>query len=261
MKIVVITGGSSGIGLGAVKALVSSGCRVYELSRRDFEYKGVKHIKLDVTDEPEVKRVIKSIVLAEGRIDILINCAGYGISGAVEFTELEQAKRQLDVNFFGVVNVTKAVLPYMRKCKRGRIVNISSVAAYAPIPFQTYYSVSKAAINAYSEALFNEVKPYGISVTSVMPGDIKTGFSAARVKSFEGDKEYNGRITRSVRKMEKDEAEGMDADEAGDYIAKIALKKRVKPIYSIGFSYKAVSVLCMILPPRVKTWLIWKLYG
>ena len=261
MKIAVVTGGSSGIGFGAVKALMDAGCKVYELSRRDFEYKDINHMKLDVTDEAAAQSVIESIIEREGKIDILINCAGFGISGAVEFTELENAKKQLDVNFFGVVNMTKAVLPHMRKQGNGRIVNVSSVAAVAPIPFQTYYSVSKAAINAYTEALCNEVKPFGISVTAIMPGDIQTGFTKAREKSIVGDEEYNGRISISVQKMEQDEMNGMNADVAGSYIAKIALKKKVKPLYSIGIVYKFLSGLCKFLPIRIKSWLIYKLYG
>lgn len=261
MKVAVVTGGSSGIGLSTVKALVKRGCKVYELSRRDFEYEGAIHIKLDVTDDEEAQRVIKSIYDKESQIDILINCAGFGISGAVEYTDPEAARKQFDVNFFGMTNVTQAVLPYMRKKKQGRIVNISSVAAIAPIPFQTYYSASKAAINAYTEAFANEVKPFGITVTAIMPGDIKTGFTQARKKSVAGDDVYEGRISRSVKKMEQDEINGMSADVAGNYIAKLATKKRVKPMYSIGFSYKAISILCKLLPVRTKSWLIMKFYG
>lgn len=261
MKIAVVTGGSSGIGLRAVKALLKNGCKVYELSRREFTFEGVEHIRLDVTDEAAVISVIDSIIEKEGKIDILINCAGFGISGAVEFTKLEDAKKQLEVNFFGVVNVTKAVIPYMRKAGGGRVVNVSSVAAVAPIPFQTYYSVSKSAINAYTGALINEVKPFDITCTAIMPGDIKTGFTAAREKSIDGDDIYSGRISGSVKKMEHDEQTGMDADFAGGYIAKIAMKKKVKPLYSIGFTYKALSVLCMVLPPSLKSFIIWKMYG
>lgn len=261
MKVAVVTGGSSGIGFGAVKALLDKNYKVYELSRRNFEHKDVTHLKLDVSDEIAAQQVIQSIYDKEGRIDILINCAGFGISGAVEYTELVEAKKQFDVNFFGIVNVTRAVLPYMRKQESGRIVNVSSVAALAPIPFQAYYSASKSAINTYSGALANEVKPFGITVTAIMPGDIKTGFTAAREKSILGDEAYKGRISRSVKKMEKDERNGMDADVAGKYIAKIATKKKVKPLYSIGFGYKIISLLCMILPSRTKSWLICKLYG
>lgn len=261
MKIAVVTGGSSGIGLGTVKALLAGDCKVYELSRGPFEYTGVTHLMLDVTDEVAAKEVIQSIYEKEGIIDILINCAGFGISGAVEYTNLSDAKKQLDVNFFGVANVTQAVLPYMRKQGNGRIVNVSSVAALAPIPFQTFYSASKSAINAYSCALANEVKPFGITIAAVMPGDIKTGFTAAREKSLAGDDVYEGRITRSVKKMEQDEMNGMNPDLAGSFIAKIALRKYIKPLYSIGFVYKVLSLLCNILPCRMKNWIIWKLYG
>lgn len=261
MKIAVVTGGSSGIGFATVKALLEAGCKVYVLSRKDFSYDGIIHMPVDVTDEGLVCEAIASIFKAEGQIDILVNCAGFGISGAVEFTRLEDAKRQMDVNFFGTVNVTKAVLPFMREAKGGRIVNISSVAAVAPIPFQTYYSASKAAINSYSCALANEVKPFGITVTAIMPGDIKTGFTAARVKSDAGNDAYAGRIANSVAKMEQDEINGMDADFAGKYICRIALKKKVKPIYSIGFVYKFLSRMCMVMPCAWRNNLLGKLYG
>ena len=199
--------------------------------------------------------------IIERRIDILINCAGFGISGAVEFTESIDVKRQMDVNFFGMVYATKSVLPIMRQIGKGHIVNISSVAAIAPIPFQTYYSVSKAAINAYSAALANEVKPYGISVTAVLPGDIATEFTQSRNKSALGDIEYNGRISRSVTKMEQNEQSGMCPVKAGLYIAKIAQKKKVKPMYTIGFTYKCISLLVKFLPCSFVNWLIGFLYS
>lgn len=261
MKIAVVTGGSSGIGLETVKAFTKNGCKVYELSRREYTSEEVTHFSLDVTDEEAVTETVRRIAEAEGRIDILVNCAGFGISGAVEFTELSEAKKQFEVNFFGMVNVTKAVLPYMRAAGAGRIVNISSVVAVAPIPFQTYYSASKAAINSYTCALANEVYPFGISVTAIMPGDIKTGFTEAREKSAAGNDAYSGRIAKSVAKMEHDEQNGMDPSAAGKYICKIALKKRVKPLYSIGFAYKFLSVLCMILPCSTRNFIIRKLYG
>ncbi len=201
------------------------------------------------------------MISAEGRIDILVNCAGFGISGAVEFTEGADAKRQFDVNFFGMDNMTRAVLPHMRQAGSGRIVSVSSVAAVAAIPFQTYYSASKAAINAYVCALANEVKPYGVSVTAVMPGDIRTGFTDARKKSAAGDEAYGGRITKSVEKMERDERGGMEPSKAGAYVAKLALQPHVKPLYAIGFSYKCVCFLCDALPCRLRNRLIGMLYA
>ncbi len=260
-KVAIVTGGNSGIGLCTAIALRDAGCTVYEFSRRTITTEGIIHITADVTDEEAVKAAVGEVLKNENRIDIVINSAGFGISGAVEFTELSEAKRQMDVNFFGMVNVNKAVLPVMRKVGAGRIVNISSVAAAAHIPFQTYYSASKAAIESYTCALANEIRPYGITVTAVQPGDISTGFTDARAKCDEGDKEYGGRISRSVAGMEKDERKGMSPETAGKYIADIALKKRVKPISAIGFSYKLLSTLCKVAPCSFRNWIVGMLYA
>ena len=128
------------------------------------------------------------------------------------------------------------------------IINISSVAAVAHIPFQAFYSASKAAISSYSCALDNEVKPYGIQVTAVELGDIHTGFTQARQKVIVGDKEYGGRISRSVSQMEKDEQNGASPEVIGAYIAKIIEKKFFKPICVAGAQYKFLSLLCKLLP-------------
>ena len=260
-RVAIVTGGSSGIGRATAAALQRAGCTVYEFSRHDAGDPGIRHMGVDVTDEGAVNAAAAAVLEREGHIDIVVNCAGFGISGAVEFTEPADAKRQLDVNFFGMVNVNHAVLPAMRKAGAGRIVNISSVAAPAAIPFQTYYSASKAAINCYTCALANEVKPFGVSVTAVQPGDIATGFTDARKKSLAGDEEYGGRISRSVAGMERDERGGMKPETAGAYICKIALKKRVKPLYAIGIAYKGACFLCQILPCGQRNWLVGKLYG
>ncbi len=197
----------------------------------------------------------------EDHIDVLINNAGFGISGAVEFTEAEDAKRQMEVNFFGMVNVCRAVLPLMREAGGGRIVNLSSVAGVIPIPFQTYYSASKAAINAYTMALANEVRPFGIRVCAVLPGDIRTGFTAARQKSRAGDDIYGGRIGRSVAGMEHDERNGMRPETAGAYIASVATRRAVKPLRAIGAQYKLFCVLAKLLPVRVLNWLVGLIYA
>ena len=260
-KVAIVTGASSGIGRYTAVALSKAGCTVYDLSRRDIPSENITHIGCDVTNEADVLSAVEKIVKEHKKIDVVINCAGFGISGAVEFTKLEDAKAQFDVNFFGMVNVNKAVLPVMRQNSGGRIVNISSVAAVAHIPFQTYYSASKAAIESYTCALANEVKPYGITVTAIQPGDICTEFTKARQKSFDGDDVYGGRISRSVAGMEKDEMKGMKPETAGNYIAKIALKNRVKPLYAIGFSYKTVCLLCKIFPCSVRNKIIGTIYA
>ena len=247
-KIAIVTGGTSGIGLCTAAALHEKGCKVYTFSRREFSDSRFTHIRVDVTDPDAAEAAVRRVYEKEGRLDIVVNCAGFGISGAIEFTPAEDAKRQMDVNFFGMVNVNKPALTLMRKQGAGRIVNTSSMAAVFAIPFQAYYSASKAAINSYTCALLNEVKQYGISVCAVQPGDIKTGFTAARKKIEAGDEEYGGRISRSVAKMEKDEQSGLDPQKAGDFIAKVAMKKSVKPLYTIDFISGAECILDRILP-------------
>lgn len=260
-KIAIVTGGSSGIGKCTAEALRDLGCSVYAFSRRGTELPGIRHLSVDVTSEEGVRAAVEHIVQREGGIHILVNCAGFGISGAVEFTELADAKRQFDVNFFGTVNLVKAVLPHMREAGEGRIVNISSVTAVAHIPFQTYYSATKAAIESYTCALANEVRPFGITVTCAQPGDIRTGFTDARKKSALGDDVYGGRISKSVAGMERDEENGMSPEFAGKYIAKLCLKKRVKPIYTVGFGYKCLSLLCKLLPCGLRNRIVGLLYG
>ena len=260
-SVAIVTGGSSGIGLAAARALRDQGITVFVLSRHPFAEKGLHHLCCDVADERQCAETVQTVLRKAGDLDLLVNCAGFGISGAVEFTELADAKKQMEVNFFGAVNMTKAVLPHMRERGNGKIVNISSVAAPAAIPFQAYYSASKAAVNAWTAALANELRPYGITVTAIQPGDIKTGFTAAREKSVAGDEAYGGRISKSVAKMEHDEQNGMDPAKAGAYIAKVALKEHPKPVYTIGFSYKAICVLLKLLPSRLANWAIGKLYA
>ena len=259
-KVVILTGGTSGIGAATVKLLREKGCRVYEFSRR--EAPDPCHFSVDVTDAAAVRAAVEAVFEKEGRIDVLINNAGFGISGAMEFTDSADAHRLMEVNLFGMDNAIKAVLPHMRQAGAGRIVNISSVAGVFAIPFQAWYSISKAAVRSLTMALYNEVAPYGVQVTSVMPGDIRTGFTAARKKSAAGDAEYGGRISKSVAKMEKDEQTGMSPEAAAKTVARVALqRRRVKPYYAIGLSYKLLVLLDSLLPCRAVRWLLGLLYG
>ena len=261
-KVVIITGGTSGIGKATAARLRDAGCRVYEFSRREAAQDRISHMSVDVTDEKAVFAAVDAVAAMEGRVDVLINNAGFGISGAVEFTESADAHRLLEVNLFGMNNMIRAVLPHMRAAGSGRIVNIGSVAGVFPIPFQTWYSVSQAGVAALTMALANEVAPYGIDVACVMPGDIRTGFTAAREKSVAGDDAYQGRIARSVSRMEKDEQNGMAPEAAARTIARVALKKgRVKPRYAIGFTYKCLVFLDNILPVRAVRALLYQLYA
>ena len=256
-----ITGGTSGIGKCTAQAMLEKGYTVYELSRRAQGIEGLHHIVADVTDEQTLAAAINEILQREDHIDVVINNAGFGISGAVEFTKTEDAQHQLDVNFFGMVRMNRQVLPIMRKQGYGRIVNLSSVAGAIAIPFQTYYSASKAAINSYTMALANEVKPFGIQVCCVQPGDIRTGFTAAREKNQMGDDIYGGRIVRSVAGMERDEQTGMAPEKAGAFIAHVATRKGSKPVNTIGLQYQFFCFLAKVLPAKALNYLVGLIYA
>ena len=260
-KTAIVTGGSSGIGRCTAMALRDAGCRVYEFSRRDNPIPGVRHMGVDVTNEEQIRAAVAEILKEAGGIDILINCAGFGISGAVEFTPAEQARQQFDVNFFGAVNVSRAVIPAMRERGSGRIVNVSSVAAVAHIPFQAFYSASKAALSSYSCALDNELRPYGIRVTAVQLGDIRTGFTQARQKVAEGDEAYGGRISRSVSRMERDEETGMSPEFAARFLTRVALKPRSAPIRTAGRWYQFLNLLCKLLPSGLRNGIVYAIYA
>lgn len=260
-EVALVTGGSSGIGLATARALLAAGYRVYEMSRRPGETADLIHLSGDVTKPADAQRVIAQILAVEGRLDLLINNAGFGISGAVEFTDPVDAHRQFEVNFFGMTNLCQAAIPHMRAAGRGRIINLSSVAAAIPIPFQTYYSASKAAINAYTLALANELRPYGVSVCALQPGDIRTGFTASRKKEIRGDDTYQGRIGRSVGRMERDEQRGMSPESVAKMLVRLAKKRRVKPLYALRLDYRLFVVLSRLLPVRLLNWVVYLLYA
>lgn len=260
-RIAVVTGASSGIGRATAAILAGEGLKVYGLSRSEKPQQGVIYVPCDVQDEESVRSAIGRVVGENGRLDVLVCCAGMGISGAVEFTDPADSRRQIDVNLFGTDRTVRAALPVMREQGSGRIVLISSVAAITPIPFQTWYSASKAAINSYAMALANEIRPCGVTVSVVMPGDIRTGFTAARKKNPAGDDVYGGRIGRSVSRMEHDELNGMPVEAAGRIVAKAALSKRAKPMRSTGFVYSLLCVLAKVLPARLAQWVLYQMYA
>lgn len=260
-KVCIITGASSGIGKATAKNMVKRGYRVYGISRRGCGMDGVTSLCADVTDEQAVLSAVHTVMAESGRVDVLINNAGFGISGAIEFTETADAERQFQVNFFGAVRMCRAVLPIMRAQGCGRIVNIGSVAGDIAIPFQSFYSAAKAALCAYTLALANEVRQFHITAVCIEPGDICTGFTAARRKNTQGDDVYGGRISRSVEKMEHDERTGMSPEAAGAYIAKIASRRSGKPVLMIGAPYKVVGLLKKLLPVRLVNRIVGVLYA
>ena len=245
-QVVLLTGGSKGIGYATAKSFAEKGCIIYEISRRNINNPGVVHIAGDVTDVTDVESAVAGIIEREGKIDVLVCNAGTILSGAVEFLRPEEIRKLMELNVFGVINCARAVLPYMRAAGSGRIVVLSSMAAVFPVPFHTYYSVSKAAVSAFAFALANEVEDFGVSVCTILPGD--TNSDQVRYKDHDGDELYGGRISRSVGVMERDEKNGMTPETVANKISAIALKKRVKPYYPIGFMSKLEIFLNHILP-------------
>lgn len=178
-KVILVTGGSSGIGFDCAKLLSSRGHKVYAAARRMEKMEplkdyGVTPLKLDVTDEKSISGCVQQVLDSEGRIDVLVNNAGYGYFGPVETTPMEDARRQMEVNVFGLASMCKAVLPSMRERGSGRIINISSIAGKTVLLYGAWYHVSKYSVEAFSDALRMEMKPFGIDVILIEPGGINT---------------------------------------------------------------------------------------
>lgn len=254
-----ISGASSGIGYETANFLAERGYVVYGLSRRDFETEKFNFIKCDVCKQEEVKRVFESIFQKEGQIDVLINNAGMGISGAIEYAPKKDVEAIFDVNVNAVINVSGEALKYLRKTQ-GRIINVSSVASVVPIPFQACYSATKAAVESFSFALSNEVKPQKVKICCVRPGDTKTGFTAARVKNAVTGDAYGDRIEKSVAKMEKDEMKGKDPVSVSKIIYKCMKKCNPPLVCTVGFGYKFLCVLAKLLPKKLVNYIVYKLY-
>ncbi len=178
-KVVLITGASSGIGYEAAQRLARRGCKVYAAARRmelmePLRKEGIVPVRLDVCDQESMQQCVDTVLQAEGRIDVLVNNAGYGYFGAVENVSDAEARRQLEVNVFGLAAMCRLVIPVMRKQGSGRIVNTSSIAGLVVLPFGGWYHVSKYSVEALSDALRMELRPFGIAVSMVEPGGIKT---------------------------------------------------------------------------------------
>jgi NAD(P)-dependent dehydrogenase (short-subunit alcohol dehydrogenase family) len=180
-KVILITGASSGIGYDTAILLARQGHKVYAAARRLDKMEplrdyGIVIVNMDVTDEMSMKTGVDLVLEAEGRIDVLINNAGYGYFGAIENVSMEEARRQVEVNVFGLARLCQLVLPVMRKQGSGRIINTSSVAGKAVLYFGGWYHVTKYSVEALSDALRMEMKPFGIDVVMIEPGGIRTAW-------------------------------------------------------------------------------------
>ncbi|HOJ44842.1 MAG TPA: SDR family oxidoreductase [Bacilli bacterium] len=258
--VILITGASSGIGRASADFFHSLGHQVIGLSRSKPQLPyNFAFYPLDVNDEEGIKTTLGKIHDDFGRIDVLINCAGIGVSGPLEETSLAQAKKIIDVNVFGALAMSKYALPYLRETK-GIIFNIGSVAGPITIPFQTLYSMSKAALQSLSEGLRLEVKPHRVRVVSILPGDTKSSFTARREK-VTASALYEPRATRSVAVMEKDERNGKDPLTVARAIKRLLYRKHPPINVTVGFAYKVLVLLSRILPRRLTQAIIYSIYG
>ena len=251
--VVFITGISSGFGLETAKLLSQEGHTVYGTVRRSVEpLPNVHYLQVDVRDKQAVVAAVKQVVEKEGRIDVLVNNAGMGIGGPLEFATEEEVRLQMDTNFLGLVHCVDAVLPYMRHQKNGKIIALSSIGGLMGLPFQGFYSASKFAIEGYCEALRLETQSFGIQIVVLRPGDFATGFTGSRKKvADEAALEAYPIYKTAIEKVEHDENGGLKPVVLARKISQIIQKKNPKNGYVVAsFEQKLSVLLKRILPAK-----------
>lgn len=252
-KIILVTGASTGIGLATVHALAKKGHRVYGVSRSIIHENDscFQAIQMDVTDDSSVRNTVKEILAKEGRIDVLINNAGNGIASPLYAVPISVAKAQFEVNFFGIVRVSNAVLPGMISSNAGLIINISSIAGLIGLPYQGLYSASKFAIEGYSQSLRMELFKTGIKVAVVNPGDFKTAFTSSRYilpLNFP-DEALSSNFNAAVHSMEEDENKGGDPAEVAATVCKIVTTNTPRQNYLVGTMGQTIAPFLKQLLP------------
>lgn len=269
-KVALITGASSGIGFETAIALKNAGFTVYGAARRldkmeELKLKGISVLSLDVTDDASMKKCVSEIFEKEGQIDVLVNNAGYGSFGAVEDVPMSEARRQIEVNIFGLARMTQLVLPIMRQQKSGKIVNISSMGGKIWTPFGAWYHATKFAVEGFSDSLRLEVKPFGIDVILIEPGGIKTdwGIIAAEhlvESSSQGayaQAAQNG--AEALKKMYS--GNGLTAASViANCIVKAVQKRRPKTRYLLGYMAKPSVFMKNILGDKLYDKMIMKMF-
>lgn len=262
-RVVLVTGAASGLGRAAATHLAGVGHRVFGGDLEPPSVPAVTGLRLDVTDPASVTAAVDEVVQGAGRLDVLVNNAGFGIAGSVEDTSLEEARDQLEVNFFGVLNMSRAVLPMMRAQGGGLIVSISSIGGLMALPFQGLYSASKFAVEGLAEALSEEVRPFGVNVVIVEPADFRTGFTGARriVAAAGRGSAYDAAFSRALQVIETDERTGSDPELMGTLLERILDSRRPRLRYSVGSTVERLTIgLRRALPARVFTPIIERHY-
>ncbi len=261
-KTIVVTGASSGIGFELARRLYDDGHRVIGCSRTypkqpyDFEY-----MICDLKQESSMVDFSKAFSKQHDHLDVLINCAGMGVAGAIEETSYQQALKTHQINVLGPFMLTQLLLPLLRNASRPKVIMIGSVAGVISIPFQAFYSMSKASLASLTESLRLELKPFGVDVSNVMPGDTKTDFTVHRQTNVLTDSPYKARVERSIKRMEHDERHGKDPITVVNVVRKLMRKKRMKAHVVVGFKYKVIVWLAKRLPMRWRERVVYKLYG
>jgi NAD(P)-dependent dehydrogenase (short-subunit alcohol dehydrogenase family) len=241
---VLVTGASAGIGRAVADRLHAAGWTVTGASRRGTATAGWTGLVMDVDDDDSVRSGVTAVLERKGWL----------LAGAVESSSVQEAKAQIETNFWGCVRVVQQVLPAMRQQGGGRILLVSSIGGAIGIPFQAFYSASKFALEGFGESLAYEVAPFGIEVTLVQPGNIKTGFTAARkmAAAAEGDEVYGAALKKAVSVMERDEINGAPADVVAATVERVLAARRPPRRVSAGKTAERVSVLAKrVLPFRV----------
>ena len=259
-KVILITGASSGIGFDSAQELARQGHKVYAAARRTelmepLKHNGVVTMRMDVTNSQSMADGVKAVLDAEGRIDVLVNNAGYGYFGAVENVTMEEARRQVEVNVFGLAELCKLVLPVMRKQGSGRIINTSSIAGKTVLPFGAWYHVSKYSVEALSDTLRMEMKPFGVDVVLIEPGGIKTDWGIIAAKHLAESSKGTAYEEDALR-----EAKLIHKGYSGNYlsapkvvtraISRAVNSQRPRARYRIGSGAFIMVFLHTVLPTR-----------
>jgi NAD(P)-dependent dehydrogenase (short-subunit alcohol dehydrogenase family) len=254
-KVVLITGGSSGIGKSIGEFLHHKGFVVYGTSRNPEKIVNSVFplVALDVRNSDSIRTAVAKIIAVSGRLDVVINNAGVGITGALEEIPMDEIKNNFETNFFGPIDVMKAVLPQMRSQESGLIINITSIAGYMGLPYRSVYSASKGALELITEALRMEVKSFGIQITNVAPGDFATNIASGRFHAplLKGSA-YELPYGKTLKMMDEHVDSGSNPNEMAEAVYKIIQSKDPKVHYKVGaFMQKFSIVLKRILPDKV----------
>jgi short-subunit dehydrogenase len=262
-KVALVTGASAGIGQATVEALRAAGYRVFGTSRKAATSKvnGVTMLVCDVTDDASVKKLVDEVLEGAGRIDLLVNNAGFGITGAAEESSIAQVRSMFETNVFGLVRVTNAVLPIMRTQRGGRILNVGSVAGLGPFPFGAHYAATKHAVEGYSESLDHEVRDFGIRVAVIEPAATKTSFEASTVIADVPHAEYNAARIKYTVAFDRTMSEAASAESVAETIVLAAQDRTSRLRYSSGKAAGQIAFARRFFPRTLFDKILRKQFG